>query len=72
VTTRTGDADGDVVDVRPVQVDDAALDAALLSHTGEIDQVPPMHSALKREGRPLYELARAGIEVERVARARSS
>lgn len=68
VTTRTGDADGDVVDVRPVQVADAALEAALLSHTGELDQVPPMHSALKREGRPLYELARAGIEVERVAR----
>jgi len=68
VTTRTGDAEGDVIDVRPVQVADAALEAALLSNAGEIDQVPPMHSALKREGRPLYELARAGIEVERVAR----
>jgi tRNA pseudouridine55 synthase len=68
VTTRTGDADGEVMAVRPVQVDDAALDAVLMRHVGEIDQVPPMHSALKREGRPLYELARAGIEVERAAR----
>lgn len=68
VTTRTGDADGEVIEVRRVQVDDATLEEALLSHSGEIDQVPPMHSALKREGRPLYELARAGIEVERAAR----
>jgi tRNA pseudouridine55 synthase len=68
VTTRSGDADGEVTETRPVQVDDSALNMVLQSLTGDIEQVPPMHSALKREGRPLYELARAGIEVERAAR----
>jgi tRNA pseudouridine55 synthase len=68
VTTRSGDADGEVTETRPVQVDDSALNMVLQSLTGDIEQVPPMHSALKRDGRPLYELARAGIEVERAAR----
>ena len=69
VTTTTGDAEGDVVDRRDVAVTRAQLEAACARFTGPITQVPPMHSALKRDGRPLYEYARAGIEVEREARA---
>ncbi len=47
---------------------DDAIDDVLSRFSGTIEQVPPMYSALKREGRPLYELARAGIEVERAPR----
>jgi len=68
VTTTTGDADGDVLERRPVAFDEAALREVMGHFTGPIDQVPPMHSALKRDGRPLYEYARAGIELEREAR----
>jgi tRNA pseudouridine55 synthase len=68
VTTNTGDADGEVTGTAPVDVTDAAIDAVLSRYVGTIEQVPPMHSALKREGRPLYELARAGVEVERAPR----
>jgi len=50
------------------QVDEAALRQAMASLTGEIDQVPPMFSAIKQGGQPLYKLARKGIEVERTAR----
>ncbi len=68
VETDTADAEGRVTARRPVAVDEAAIEAALARFRGEIAQIPPMHSALKREGRPLYELARQGIEVERAAR----
>jgi tRNA pseudouridine55 synthase len=68
VTTTTGDADGEVSATAPVAVSDAVIDAVLARFTGRIEQVPPMYSALKREGRPLYELARAGVEVERAPR----
>lgn len=68
VTTTTGDAEGEVVERREVAVDAAALEAARLGLLGEIDQVPPMHSALKKDGRALYEYARAGIEVDRAPR----
>ena len=69
VTTTTGDREGAVVRTAPeVVVDRAALQAACARFVGDIDQVPPMHSALKRDGKPLYEYARAGIEVERAAR----
>ncbi len=68
-TTSTGDAEGEVLQVREVQVDRAAIEAACRRFTGRIEQVPPMHSALKHEGRALYDYARAGIEVERAARA---
>ena len=68
VTTTTGDAEGEATATVPVAVDDAAVDVALSRFTGSIEQVPPMHSALKRDGRPLYELARAGVEVERAPR----
>jgi len=64
----TGDAEGELLDVREVTCDHAAVEQALLRFTGEIEQVPPMHSALKKDGRPLYEYARAGQTVERAAR----
>ncbi len=68
VTTTTGDLEGEVLERRPVAVDRDALDAVLARFTGPIEQRPPMHSALKHEGRALYEYARQGIEVERAAR----
>lgn len=69
VTTTTGDAEGEVLATQPVNVTREQLQAACLQWTGPIQQVPPMHSALKRDGKPLYEYARAGIEVEREPRA---
>jgi tRNA pseudouridine55 synthase len=69
--TSTGDAEGNVIEQREVlnaMTSRASLDAACAALTGQILQVPPMTSALKKEGRPLYELARQGIEVEREAR----
>ncbi|HET7794053.1 MAG TPA: tRNA pseudouridine(55) synthase TruB, partial [Rhizobacter sp.] len=68
VTTRTADAEGEVLQTREVQVTREQIEAACERFTGEIAQVPPMHSALKRDGKALYEYARAGIEVEREAR----
>ena len=69
ITTDTGDSEGVAVLQRPVSFSLAELDAALSHFRGPILQIPPMYSALKRNGRPLYELARQGIEVEREARA---
>ena len=69
VTTTTADAEGDVLETREVDVSLARLQAVCAQFTGPIRQVPPMHSALKRDGKALYEYARAGIEVERDARA---
>lgn len=69
VTTTTGDLEGEVVrTVAGVAVDREALELACERFVGEINQVPPMHSALKRDGKPLYEYARAGIELERAPR----
>ncbi|RQS13188.1 tRNA pseudouridine(55) synthase TruB [Burkholderia sp. Bp8998] len=68
VRTTTGDAEGDVLDTRAVACDRPAVEAALARFTGEIVQVPPMYSALKRDGKPLYEYARAGQTVEREGR----
>ena len=68
VTTDTADAEGAVLERRPVDVSRNDAEAVLADFVGEIDQVPPMHSALKRDGKPLYEYARAGIELERNAR----
>jgi tRNA pseudouridine55 synthase len=68
VTTDTADADGQVLTTRPAAVTEAQWRAAVADFRGEIEQVPPMHSALKRDGKPLYEYARAGIEVEREPR----
>jgi tRNA pseudouridine55 synthase len=66
--TTTGDAEGEVVLERPVDFSAAQLAAVLARFTGPIEQVPPMYSALKKDGKALYEYARAGIEVEREAR----
>jgi tRNA pseudouridine55 synthase len=68
ITTDTADAEGQVLETRPVAVSLEQLLSALNAFLGEIDQVPPMYSALKRDGKPLYEYARAGIDVERKAR----
>jgi tRNA pseudouridine55 synthase len=68
-TTDTQDADGSVTSTRPVcELDEEAIRSVFAEFTGEIEQVPPMTSALKRDGTPLYELARRGIVVEREAR----
>jgi tRNA pseudouridine55 synthase len=68
VTTTTGDPEGEVLDTREVAVSCADLAAVLPRFMGEIEQIPPMHSALKHQGRPLYEYARAGIEIDRPPR----
>ena len=68
VETDTYDAEGQVIATQPVAVDESELRAVLARLIGEIDQVPPMYSALKRDGKPLYKLARQGIEVEREPR----
>jgi tRNA pseudouridine55 synthase len=69
VRTDTADADGRELERSPVgTVSEAQLEAALAQFRGDIMQVPPMYSALKKDGRRLYELARAGQEVERAAR----
>lgn len=69
VTTDSGDAEGQVIATAAVNLEIGQISAVLERFVGDISQVPPMHSALKRDGRPLYELARQGIEVEREARA---
>lgn len=68
IKTTTADADGEVVETKPVEVTAAQIEAQLARFRGDILQVPSMYSALKHEGRPLYELARAGETVEREAR----
>ena len=68
VKTSTGDAEGEVIATRPVRVTPADLEAIAPRFTGAILQTPPMYSALKKDGRALYEYARAGLEVERAAR----
>ena len=67
--TTTGDREGEVVEEADVPaLDDAALRRAAARFLGDIDQVPPMYSALKHDGNRLYRLARAGVEVERAPR----
>ena len=66
--TTTGDREGEVVEEHAVDVGRAAIDAVVARFTGEIDQLPPMHSALKHQGRALYDYARDGIAVERPTR----
>lgn len=69
VTTTTGDAEGEVVAVRPVgPLSRESMEAALRRFVGTIRQIPPMYSALKHNGQPLYKLARKGMEVERAPR----
>lgn len=69
VTTNTGDTEGDVIATQEVNATLWQVDEVLAGFRGTIDQVPPMHSALKRDGKPLYEYARAGITLERAARS---
>lgn len=68
ITTNTGDTEGEVIDTREVNVTQTQIDAVLAQFRGDIQQVPPMYSALKRDGKPLYEYARAGITLEREVR----
>jgi tRNA pseudouridine55 synthase len=72
VTTTTGDTEGETVETRPVDVDGPItldrIEAALARFRGPIMQVPPMYSALKRDGKAYYEYAREGIVLERIAR----
>jgi tRNA pseudouridine55 synthase len=66
--TSTGDAEGEILERREVRAGPAEIERALERFRGAIDQVPPMHSALKHRGRPLYAYARKGETVERSAR----
>lgn len=68
VTTSTGDPEGEVLSTSEVNVGCDNVLAVLPRFMGEIEQIPPMHSALKHQGRPLYEYARAGIEIDRPPR----
>lgn len=67
--TTTGDAEGEVISTRPVtNMTLERLSLVLRRFTGEIQQIPPMFSAIKHQGKPLYELARQGVEIERAPR----
>lgn len=68
VSTTTGDSEGEVVETRPVTVGRREVEAAIAHFRGEIEQIPPMYSAIKQGGQPLYKLAREGIVVERAPR----
>lgn len=68
VTTSTADAEGEILERRPVALPAGGIEPVLAGFRGVIDQVPPMYSALKHEGRPLYALAREGRIVPRAAR----
>jgi len=69
VTTTTGDAEGEILEQRPVpELTDDQLRSAVASFVGKIAQTPPMYSALKHQGRPLYEYARRGETIDRPAR----
>ena len=67
-TTTTGDAEGEVLTTAPVKVTFVQFQTVCQQFIGEISQVPPMYSALKHEGKALYEYARAGVDIERKAR----
>src|SRR3990170_4239499 len=67
-TTSTGDAEGEITAEHPVEAEQADVDAVLAKFRGEIQQLPPMHSALKHQGKPLYEYIRKGETIERELR----
>ena len=67
--TTTGDAEGEIVTEHPVEVRQSDVDAVLAKFRGAIQQLPPMHSALKHQGKPLYEYIRKGETVERELRS---
>lgn len=68
VTTTTADAEGDVLETHVVSCDESAVHAVCVRFLGTIEQVPPMYSALKYQGKALYEYARQGVEIERESR----
>jgi len=68
IKTNTGDTEGEAIETLPVDVSLEQIEAALARFRGPIQQVPPMYSALKRDGKALYEYAREGIVLEREAR----
>ena len=68
-STTTGDAEGEVIFSNDAVITREQWDAVVPLFTGDISQTPPMYSALKKDGKPLYEYARAGIEIEREARS---
>jgi tRNA pseudouridine55 synthase len=67
-TTTTGDAEGEITSEHPVEVQQSDVDTVLARFRGEIQQLPPMHSALKHKGKPLYEYIRKGETIERELR----
>jgi tRNA pseudouridine55 synthase len=67
-TSSTGDGEGDISEALPVEVSEAQLQQVIQQFIGKIQQIPPMHSAVKHQGERLYNLARQGIEVERKSR----
>lgn len=69
ITTNTQDTSGEILQQRPVSADRTLLQGALSRFTGAQEQIPPMYSAIKKDGKKLYELARKGIEVERKSRS---
>jgi tRNA pseudouridine55 synthase len=69
MTTATGDREGEVTGTCAVEIDRAQIEAVLPRFRGAIAQTPPMYSALKHEGRPLYAYAREGLDIAREARA---
>ncbi len=66
--TNTLDCEGEIINTRDFELSEAQVKAAAFSFQGDIEQIPPMYSALKKDGQPLYKLARLGIEIERPAR----
>ena len=66
--TATGDSEGEVLEKKPIAVSQDDIEKALLNFQGEFQQIPPMYSAVKMNGTPLYKLAREGIEIERSPR----
>lgn len=68
-TTTTGDAEGEVIATIPVNVSASQIDDVVGGFLGEIEQLPPMYSALKHAGKPLYAYARDGVDIERKRRA---
>lgn len=69
ITTTTGDFEGEIIDTQPVSVNISQIELVLSRFRGPIDQIPPMYSALKRDGKPLYAYAREGKTLERESRA---
>ncbi|WP_239349395.1 tRNA pseudouridine(55) synthase TruB [Snodgrassella communis] len=68
VATSTGDTEGEVVATADTSITLEQIQAAIMAFSGEISQTPPMYSAIKHQGKPLYEYARAGITIERKSR----